>query len=148
MKTLKNCDWLVEFCTERKKRKNTPLIEPAPPPCNQCRHNTTAGFSLFCIRRSDSVYLVITQFFSSAMLRITSLLLVLLSFLLLAPSRGYFPEERWSPESPLLAPRVVIALVCRNSAHSLPLFLGTIERLNYPKDRIALWWVFTAKELN
>uniref|UniRef100_A0A8C6T084 procollagen galactosyltransferase n=1 Tax=Neogobius melanostomus TaxID=47308 RepID=A0A8C6T084_9GOBI len=43
------------------------------------------------------------------------------------------------PESPLLAPRVVIALVCRNSAHSLPLFLGTIERLNYPKDRIALW---------
>ncbi|KAG7240769.1 hypothetical protein INR49_026404 [Caranx melampygus] len=54
-------------------------------------------------------------------------------------SRGYFPEERWSPESPLLAPRVVIALVCRNSAHSLPLFLGAIERLNYPKDRIALW---------
>uniref|UniRef100_A0AAQ6AHH3 procollagen galactosyltransferase n=1 Tax=Amphiprion ocellaris TaxID=80972 RepID=A0AAQ6AHH3_AMPOC len=43
------------------------------------------------------------------------------------------------PESPLLAPRVVIALVCRNSAHSLPLFLGAVERLNYPKDRIALW---------
>lgn len=84
-----------------------------------------------------SVYLVTTQFLSPAMLRVTSLLLVLLSFL--APSRGYFPEERWSPESPLLAPRVVIALICRNSAHSLPLFLGTIERLNYPKDRIALW---------
>uniref|UniRef100_A0AAR2L8R9 procollagen galactosyltransferase n=1 Tax=Pygocentrus nattereri TaxID=42514 RepID=A0AAR2L8R9_PYGNA len=46
---------------------------------------------------------------------------------------------RWSPESPLLAPRVVIALICRNSQHSLPYFLGTIERLNYPKDRIALW---------
>ncbi|MCJ8746058.1 hypothetical protein PDJAM_G00137530 [Pangasius djambal] len=55
------------------------------------------------------------------------------------PVLGYFPEERWSPESPLLAPRVVIALICRNSAHSLPYFLGTIERLNYPKDRIALW---------
>ncbi|KAM9494364.1 procollagen galactosyltransferase 1 [Clarias gariepinus] len=55
------------------------------------------------------------------------------------PGLGYFPEERWSPESPLLAPRVVIALICRNSAHSLPYFLGTIERLNYPKDRIALW---------
>ncbi|XP_026801744.3 procollagen galactosyltransferase 1 [Pangasianodon hypophthalmus] len=55
------------------------------------------------------------------------------------PVLGYFPEERWSPESPLLAPRVVISLICRNSAHSLPYFLGTIERLNYPKDRIALW---------
>ncbi|XP_077460689.1 procollagen galactosyltransferase 1 [Stigmatopora argus] len=54
-------------------------------------------------------------------------------------SRGYFPEERWSPESPLLAPRVVVALICRNSAHSLPLFLGALERLSYPKDRIALW---------
>ncbi|TTL72951.1 Procollagen galactosyltransferase 1 [Bagarius yarrelli] len=52
---------------------------------------------------------------------------------------GYFPEERWSPESPLLAPRLVIALICRNSAHSLPHVLGTVERLNYPKDRIALW---------
>lgn len=30
----------------------TPLIEPETPPCIQCRHNTTAGFSLFCIRRS------------------------------------------------------------------------------------------------
>lgn len=73
------------------------------------------------------------------MLRVTSLLPTLLFVLLLGPSRGYFPEERWSPESPLLAPRVVIALVCRNSAHSLPLFLGTVERLDYPKDRIALW---------
>uniref|UniRef100_A0A671WLD0 procollagen galactosyltransferase n=1 Tax=Sparus aurata TaxID=8175 RepID=A0A671WLD0_SPAAU len=71
--------------------------------------------------------------------RVTSLLPALLFVLLPGPSRGYFPEERWSPESPLLAPRVVIALVCRNSAHSLPLFLGTVERLDYPKDRIALW---------
>ncbi|KAG7265107.1 hypothetical protein CRUP_020064, partial [Coryphaenoides rupestris] len=54
-------------------------------------------------------------------------------------SRGYFPEERWSPESPLLAPRVLVALLCRNSEHSLPLFLGTVERLNYPKNRLALW---------
>lgn len=55
------------------------------------------------------------------------------------PANGYFPEERWSPESPLLAPRVLIALICRNSEHSLPYFLGTIERLNYPKDRVAIW---------
>uniref|UniRef100_A0A8C5GI42 procollagen galactosyltransferase n=1 Tax=Gouania willdenowi TaxID=441366 RepID=A0A8C5GI42_GOUWI len=71
--------------------------------------------------------------------RVTSLLSALLFVLLPGQNRGYFPEERWSPESPLLAPRVVIALLCRNSAHSLPLFLGAIERLNYPKERIALW---------
>uniref|UniRef100_A0A8D2ZLX5 procollagen galactosyltransferase n=1 Tax=Scophthalmus maximus TaxID=52904 RepID=A0A8D2ZLX5_SCOMX len=55
-----------------------------------------------------------------------------------APVRGYFAEERWSPESPLLAPRVLLALICRNSEHSLPYFLGTVERLNYPKDRMAV----------
>uniref|UniRef100_A0A672JZI3 Uncharacterized protein n=1 Tax=Sinocyclocheilus grahami TaxID=75366 RepID=A0A672JZI3_SINGR len=55
------------------------------------------------------------------------------------PAQGYFHEERWSPESPILAPRVMIALICRNAQHSLPHFLGTIERLDYPKDRIALW---------
>lgn len=75
------------------------------------------------------------------MLRVASLplpalplLLLLLSVLLPGPSRGYFPEERWSPESPLLAPRVVIALACRNSAHSLPLFLGALERLAFSSD--------------
>lgn len=59
--------------------------------------------------------------------------------LLAGRSRGYFPEERWSPESPLLAPRLLAAIICRNSEHSLPQVLGAIERLNYPKDRMALW---------
>ncbi|KAG7258470.1 hypothetical protein CRUP_015487 [Coryphaenoides rupestris] len=64
----------------------------------------------------------------------------LLSCLLLcAPSRAYFPEERWSPESPLLAPRVLVALVCRNAEHSLPFVLGGLERLRYPKERLAVW---------
>ncbi|XP_041861443.1 procollagen galactosyltransferase 1 [Melanotaenia boesemani] len=65
-----------------------------------------------------------------------ALLLLLLSC---SPVRGFFAEERWIPESPLLAPRVLVALICRNSEHSLPYFLGTIERLNYPKERMALW---------
>ena len=55
------------------------------------------------------------------------------------PAWGYFPEERWSPESPLRAPRVLLALICRNAEHSLPYLLGGIERLNYPKDRLAVW---------
>ncbi|XP_051898150.1 procollagen galactosyltransferase 1-like [Pristis pectinata] len=66
------------------------------------------------------------------------LLLAALSAVL-ARARGYFPEERWSEESPLLPPRVLIALIVRNSAHGLPAFLGRIEGLRYPKERLSLW---------
>ncbi|KAM6233188.1 procollagen galactosyltransferase 1 [Porphyrio hochstetteri] len=71
--------------------------------------------------------------------------LLLLLLLLLAagpgpgPARGYFPEERWSPESALRPPRVMVALVARNAAHALPVTLGALERLRHPKDRTALW---------
>ncbi|KAK2818311.1 hypothetical protein Q7C36_022244 [Tachysurus vachellii] len=61
------------------------------------------------------------------------------ALLALAPCWGSFPEERWNPESPLLAPRVLLALLCRNSERSLPHVLGAIDRLHYPKDRIAVW---------
>lgn len=42
-------------------------------------------------------------------------------------------------ESPLLKPKVLIAIVARNAAHSLPYYLGCIENLEYPKERIAIW---------
>uniref|UniRef100_A0A671P346 Procollagen galactosyltransferase 2-like n=1 Tax=Sinocyclocheilus anshuiensis TaxID=1608454 RepID=A0A671P346_9TELE len=38
-------------------------------------------------------------------------------------------------ETSLLKPKVVIAVLARNSEHSLPYFLGCIERLDYPKDQ-------------
>uniref|UniRef100_A0A8C6Z2J0 Uncharacterized protein n=1 Tax=Nothoprocta perdicaria TaxID=30464 RepID=A0A8C6Z2J0_NOTPE len=59
--------------------------------------------------------------------------------LLAAAARGYFPEERWSPESALRAPRVALALLARNAQHSLPAALGALERLRHPKERTALW---------
>ena len=34
---------------------------------------------------------------------------------------------------------VTIAVLARNAAANLPWFLGSIERLNYPKDRISIW---------
>ncbi|XP_047655886.1 procollagen galactosyltransferase 2 [Tachysurus fulvidraco] len=43
------------------------------------------------------------------------------------------------PESAVLKPRVMIAVLARNSAHSLPHFLGCIDRLEYPKERMAIW---------
>ncbi|XP_023653752.1 procollagen galactosyltransferase 2-like [Paramormyrops kingsleyae] len=48
-------------------------------------------------------------------------------------------KEPVHTESPLLMPTVMIAVLARNAAHSLPYYLGCIERLDYPKDRIALW---------
>ncbi|XP_029001624.1 procollagen galactosyltransferase 2 [Betta splendens] len=48
-------------------------------------------------------------------------------------------QEQVKPESSLLKPKVMIAIVARNAAHSLPHYLGCIERLEYPKERIAIW---------
>ncbi|XP_064137019.1 procollagen galactosyltransferase 1 isoform X2 [Loxodonta africana] len=69
------------------------------------------------------------------------LLLLLASPPLGGPSgaAAYFPEERWSPESPLQAPRVLIALLARNAAPALPATLGALERLRHPRERTALW---------
>lgn len=48
-------------------------------------------------------------------------------------------QEPVRAESALLKPKVMIAIVARNAAHSLPHYLGCIERLEYPKERIAIW---------
>ncbi|KAI1891637.1 hypothetical protein AGOR_G00145830 [Albula goreensis] len=48
-------------------------------------------------------------------------------------------QEPVRPETPLLKPKVMIAILARNAAHSLPHYLGCIDRLDYPKDRIAIW---------
>lgn len=49
------------------------------------------------------------------------------------------PVDNPVPESSLLKPKVMIAILARNAAHSLPYYLGCIDRLDYPKDRIAIW---------
>ncbi|KAJ8924786.1 hypothetical protein NQ315_000939 [Exocentrus adspersus] len=36
-------------------------------------------------------------------------------------------------------PTILISILVRNKAHTLPYFLSNLERLNYPKSRIALW---------
>ncbi|KAA8584214.1 hypothetical protein FQN60_007999, partial [Etheostoma spectabile] len=51
----------------------------------------------------------------------------------------YFSEEMYPEESKMQLPTVVFAILARNSAHSLPYYLGALERLNYPKDRISVW---------
>lgn len=69
--------------------------------------------------------------------------MLLAVFLLLASvfatSECYFSEESFTEESQMQQPTVVIAIIARNAAHSLPYYLGALERLNYPKDRISIW---------
>uniref|UniRef100_A0A7N6ABW9 Glycosyl transferase family 25 domain-containing protein n=1 Tax=Anabas testudineus TaxID=64144 RepID=A0A7N6ABW9_ANATE len=48
-------------------------------------------------------------------------------------------QDQVKPESSLLKPKVMIAILARNAAHSLPHYLGCIDRLEYPKERIAIW---------
>uniref|UniRef100_A0A674CQB4 Procollagen galactosyltransferase 2-like n=1 Tax=Salmo trutta TaxID=8032 RepID=A0A674CQB4_SALTR len=48
------------------------------------------------------------------------------------------PVEPVLPESSLLKPKVLLSILARNAEHSLPYFLGCIDRLEYPKDRIAI----------
>ncbi|KAG8574408.1 hypothetical protein GDO81_009168 [Engystomops pustulosus] len=73
------------------------------------------------------------------MSRVWALLLPGLLAALLGAGAGYFPEERYNPESPLRQPTVLLALLARNTQGSLPEVLGAIDRLDYPKDRISLW---------
>ncbi|XP_068096230.1 procollagen galactosyltransferase 2 isoform X2 [Hyperolius riggenbachi] len=48
-------------------------------------------------------------------------------------------EETILPESSVRKPSVLIAIIARNSAHTLPYFLDCIDKLDYPKNRIAIW---------
>lgn len=57
----------------------------------------------------------------------------------LAVVQCYFSEENYTEESKMQPPTVVIAVIARNAAHSLPHYLGALERLNYPKERISVW---------
>ncbi|CAH2316236.1 inactive glycosyltransferase 25 family member 3 isoform X1 [Pelobates cultripes] len=36
-------------------------------------------------------------------------------------------------------PSLVIAIIARNAAYSLPYMLGALERFKYPKDRVSVW---------
>ena len=43
-------------------------------------------------------------------------------------------------EYQVLAPRVFLPIIARNVEHSLPNWFGHLEKLDYPKDRIYLWY--------
>ena len=47
-----------------------------------------------------------------------------------------------SKESAVRDPSVFLAIIARNAAHLLPNWLAYIENLDYPKNRMSVWWVF------
>ena len=42
-------------------------------------------------------------------------------------------------ESVLMEPTVLLAVIARNAEHLLPNWLGYIELLDYPKNRMSIW---------
>ncbi|KAG8225161.1 hypothetical protein J437_LFUL002861, partial [Ladona fulva] len=60
--------------------------------------------------------------------------------LLILSSLSYFSNSEDIPVKPKKRdPTVVIAILARNKAHTLPFFLTLLEGLDYPKSRISLW---------
>lgn len=51
----------------------------------------------------------------------------------------FFSHVKAERVDTFLPPTVVVAILVRNKAHTLPWFLGRFEQLDYPKDRITLW---------
>jgi len=50
-----------------------------------------------------------------------------------------FDNTTESGEDKILQPTVFIAVLVRNKGHTLPYFLTLLEKLDYPKERIAIW---------
>ncbi|XP_004646661.1 procollagen galactosyltransferase 2 [Octodon degus] len=74
-----------------------------------------------------------------SLLLLSSALLCRGSLAHLAAEPDSKPEAVVFPESPLQRPTVLVAVLARNAAHTLPHFLGCLERLDYPKSRMAIW---------
>ena len=68
------------------------------------------------------------------------MVVILLYLLTLSSVSGeFFPFGNEEGDYRHLYPKVVIAFFARNKAHTLPYFLGQVEELEYPKDRIILF---------
>ena len=48
-------------------------------------------------------------------------------------------SEQQTEEETQRAPTVFLAILARNTAHTLPYFFSYIDRLDYPKNRMYIW---------
>lgn len=54
-----------------------------------------------------------------------------------APQGGASGASGLDPD--VAEPEVMLAILARNTAHTLPNFLGYVENLDYPKHKISVW---------
>ncbi|XP_075434672.1 inactive glycosyltransferase 25 family member 3 isoform X2 [Ascaphus truei] len=59
--------------------------------------------------------------------------------LLLLPGLVLVLGQVQTPEPGREEPSLLLAIIARNAAYSLPYHLGALERLRYPKDRVSVW---------
>jgi len=64
---------------------------------------------------------------------ISLLFFIHFSFFNIAISADYF--KQWDRQHPT----ILVVFLARNKAHTLPYFLGHLEDLDYPKDRLSLF---------
>lgn len=58
------------------------------------------------------------------------------------PQEGCFEDTTdWSKAAPRQWPTVLLAIIARNAEHLLHNYLGYIDNLDYPKGRMAVWYV-------
>lgn len=53
--------------------------------------------------------------------------------------QGAVPRGYAAGDGPEEGPLVMVGILARNTAHTLPNFLGYFENLDYPKHRISVW---------
>ncbi|VDD77357.1 unnamed protein product [Mesocestoides corti] len=71
----------------------------------------------------------------------SSLFLVIILHLAISKSENTCVRSGEEPNRfPVIEPSVSIGILVRNKAHSLPYFLSHLEQLDYPKDRIHLYF--------
>uniref|UniRef100_A0A8C5RTI2 Cerebral endothelial cell adhesion molecule n=1 Tax=Laticauda laticaudata TaxID=8630 RepID=A0A8C5RTI2_LATLA len=68
-----------------------------------------------------------------------ALALLLLDLGVLSPSTEEEGEPPAREEEEEELPTVVVAILARNAQHSLPHYLGALDRLDYPAERIFIW---------
>jgi len=60
----------------------------------------------------------------------------------------YFCQEPFCEATFREDPTILVTLLVRNKAHTLPYFLKLFEELDYPKQRMSLWYSIARAELN
>jgi len=66
---------------------------------------------------------------------------MLLKLIIFAVATQVHVQSEWDGQAEFIPPSILLPVFVRNKEHALPYFFGGLERQNYPKSRIRLWFV-------